>query len=310
MGWNRLKLVLGAVLAAANVILALYMQNMIRTADYLPAEEIDEMLSLLAEDGIRVAENSVSAKKPELVIYEGQLGETYYSAAAKKLSGSNVSLSFNTPGGCVLTMEDGDRYAFFDGFGLRYERQNAPDFLSAASIEWEKLTPLESASERALTRTVNGYLSAYRRSSADPQSFFLVRTVLRCALDPVSGIQYCLAIQSMRGAEIGNFQALFAVLDGEVVGVSGKWCFAELDTSYDAQLIDQVNILYSVKSIIDEKRAVGADAPDGILSVSLGYAAYFRADTDIFYLIPVWNIRTNDDVTIVINAVDGTQRTE
>ena len=90
-----------------------------------------------------------------------------------------------------------------------------------------------------------------------------------------------------------------------MIGVSGNWCFSVPDTSYSAQLLDQINILYSVKNRVVEERTEESGSVAGIRSLALEYAAYFRGDSDRFYLIPVWNAEMDSGTVYRFNAVDG-----
>jgi hypothetical protein len=103
---------------------------------------------------------------------------------------------------------------------------------------------------------------------------------------------------------------VFAVQDSRVIGMSGSWCFASIGASYSAQLLDQINILYSVRNRILEERGNATDSREEILSLEIGYAVYFRSDTEGFYLIPAWIVQTGSGKTYSINAVDGTLYTK
>lgn len=310
MGWSKLKWMLAGILAASNVILFLYTQALIRASEYIPEDTLRQMISVLSEQGIDVPESTIDSKKPELVIYEGKLGDTYYTDVAESLSGCSVSLSFNTPNGCILTMSDGDRYSFYDGFGIRYEKSDAPDYLHANELNMENLTELSASEVRSLERAVSSFLSASRKTHSEPQSVSLSFETIFCGEDPSSRIRYCVGMQRAKGTAVRSFRAVFAVLEGQVIGMSGKWCFSELETSYFAQLIDQVNIMYRVKDLVLEESSGKSGRLNTIHSLTLGYAAYFRADTDCFYLIPVWNAEMDDEKTYVINALDASLYTD
>jgi hypothetical protein len=74
--------------------------------------------------------------------------------------------------------------------------------------------------------------------------------------------------------------------------------------------MDQINILYSVRArILEERGDSGSDRVE-IISMELGYAVYFRDDTENFYLIPAWNVGTDTGEIYCINAVDGTLYTK
>jgi len=272
MGWTRLKMILAAVLAAANVLMFWNLNSLYRSTEYIPDEALRRVTLMLAENGIAVAESALDAKKPDLLIYEGALGEDYYSRVAEKLSGSSKELSFNTPTGFVMTMENGDRFSFQDGFGLRSEHSDAPEHLSLADVDFGALTSLSAADERRLTRTVEEYFRRAEIPGAETQALAFTRRLIRAGEDPATGIRYCTFAQDMRDTAVLNFISTAAVYEGEVIAVQGNWCFAQLDTSYSAQLMDQINILYSVKNRVLEERG---DEGNSIVTVRASLSQRF-----------------------------------
>jgi len=127
--------------------------------------------------------------------------------------------------------------------------------------------------------------------------------------DPESGIRYCVFVQSARKTQVLNLISAFAVKEDAVVGMSGEWCFSPLDASYSAQLLDQINILYTVKDRILEARGE-AGLPVTVDSLKLGYTSYFGGDGDRFYLIPAWKLTLEDGETYTINALNGAEYTK
>ncbi len=305
MGWTRLKLILAAVLTAANTVMLCLILGFHYSSAYLPQQSMERLQLMLAENGIAVSESAVDTKKPNLVIYEGAFGEDYYTNVAELLSGSVTELSFNTPNGFVLSMENGDRFSFYNGFGIRYAAKDAPEAEELDALSGMNLTPLSKTDERKLKRTVNAFLQTAENGGGTAQLSLLAWDVLYTGEDPESGIRYCVCGQNARNTEINTLTSAFAVYDGKVIGISGSWCFAQVDSSYSAQLLDQINILYSVKNrVLEERKENGGDVVE-IRSLRLGYAAYFRGDSERFYLIPVWNTDMNNGTTYSINAVDG-----
>ena len=305
MGWTRLKWILAAVLLAANLILLYEIVIFHHSSAYLPQQSLEQVQLMLAENGIAVAESAVDNKKNNLVIYEGTLGEDYYTRIAEKLSGSVTELYFNTPNGVVMNMKNGDRFSFYDGFGIRYEAENAPDMEEPGALAERELLPLSAAEERALKRTVSSFLALAENGMGEAQLFRLSDEVVYTGEDPESGIRYCVCVQKARNTEILSLISAFAVQDGRVIGASGTRCFAQLDTSYSAQLMDQVNILYSVKNRVQEERKENGVDVVVIESLRMKYASYFRSDSNRFYLIPVWHTEMNSGKDYTVNAVDG-----
>ena len=120
MGWTKLKITVAAVLLLANLLLLCCVISLYRSTEYLPEQTLSQLEEMLGNEGILLEEMVLDGEKADLLIFEGELGEDYYSRIAQDLSGSTQKLSFNTPNGYVMTMENGDRFAFQNGFGIRY----------------------------------------------------------------------------------------------------------------------------------------------------------------------------------------------
>lgn len=312
MGWSRLKLVLASVLLGANILLAYLIGVQAWSSRYIPDEAVQQMKILLERDGITLAEEAFSSKRQSLVIYSGEMGDTYYADTAEFLSKSGVSLSFNTPNGAVFSMENGDRCVFEDGFGIRFEAAGfaavleSTGFFSptlAAAELPDGLDPLSSRGERTAMDAVRACTAEEDR----PALFEMEEEILWCGLDADTGIVFAACGQGIRDTEIATLSAVFAIQNGQVIGISGEWCFCGVQTTYSAQLYDQVNILYKVK---DHILADSTAARKVVTSLSLAYAVYYRADSDQFYFIPTWHVATDEGMTYILNAVNGALYTE
>ncbi len=316
MGWSRLKLVLAAVLLCANLLLLYLISVQAWSSGYIPDESVEQMKKLLEQDGITVAEEAFSSKRQSLVIYSGEIGDTYYADIAETLSDGDVSLSFNTPNGVVFSMENGDRCVFEGGFGIRFEASGFASMLEAsgyfnpelAAEELPRgLDSLSARGERAAADAVRGYTAAEKSRGERSVLFEMEDEILWCGLDADTGIVFAACSQRIRDTEIATLSAVFAILDGKVIGISGEWCFCDVQNTYSAQLYDQVNILYKVK---DHILADSTATRKVVTSLSLAYAVYYRSDSDQFYLIPTWHIATDEGMTYILNAVNGALYTE
>ena len=304
-GWRVVKVTLACVLAAANVFMLGFLYSVFRPLEYIPEDAIRQMRELLRKDGILIPQGVVDGRKIDLPIYEGTMPQDYYTVTASKLSRSGVSLTFDAPNGMVVSMANGARCAFYDGFGIRYTAANAPEHHVLSTLNVTALSPPSPADMETAREVIDLFLDGV----STPNAAFPY-TVVTCAEDMDSGIRYCVCEQEMGGRSLMDFRTVFAVQDSRVIGMSGSWCFASIGASYSAQLLDQINILYSVRNRILEERASTADDRVEIESLELGYAVYFRGDTENFYLIPAWNVQTDAGENYCINAVDGTLYTK
>lgn len=310
-GFRVVKITLIAVLLLANVFMMWFQQSLSHSAEYLPEESIRQARELLRSDGIIIGQRVVDAKKVSLPIYEGTLAENYHETVATKLSGSGAALSFDAPNGVVLSMANGDRFTFSDGFDIRYTANGSAEHLSADRQDVTDLAPLPSGEEDGVRRAVAAFLDRVGAPNGERGQSASFRYVISSfGRDDATGTLYCVGEQMVDRQSSVNFRAVFAVRDKRVIGMSGSWCFASTDGIYSAQLLDQINILYSVRSRILEEWGEAVDSREEILSLEIGYAVYFRSGTESFYLIPAWIVQTGSGKTYSINAVDGTLYTK
>ena len=308
-GWRVVKITLAIVLVLANLFMVWFLDSVFRSDAYIPEETIRQARELLRSDGIVIGQRVVDSKKVNLPIYEGTLPQDYHASVAAGLSGSDVIRSFDAPNGVVISMANGDRYTFSDGFDIRYTAGVSTETVSVEAEDVSALSPLSAGMEDSVRRAVSKFLGRTGAAHSD-QSASLTYTVVDYGRDDATGILYCVCEQAVDRRSLADFRAVFAVSDGKVVGMSGSWCFASTDGIYSAQLLDQINILYSVRNRILEERGNATDSREEILSLEIGYAVYFRSDTESFYLIPAWIVQTGSGKTYSINAVDGTLYTK
>ena len=310
-GWRIVKVTLVAVLLLANVFMVWFQNSVSRSAEYLPEETIRQARELLRSDGIVIGQRVVDAKKVSLPIFEGTLMQDYHATVASRLSHSDVALSFDAPNGVVISMVNGDRYTFSDGFDIRYTVSGFADSLDADTTDIAELSPLQVGEEVEVRKAVAAFLDrAGDNSDERGQSASFAYAITAYGRDDATGTLYCVGEQSANRKPLLDFRAVFAVRDGKVIGMSGSWCFASTDGIYSAQLLDQINILYSVRNRILEEWGDRTDSREEILSLDIGYAVYFRSGTENFYLIPAWIVQTGSGKTYSINAVDGTLYTK
>ena len=308
-GWRIVKITLAVVLILANLFMILFLDSVFRADAYIPEETIRQARELLRSDGIVIGQRVVDSKKVNLPIYEGTLPQDYHASVAAGLSGSDVIRSFDAPNGVVISMANGDRYTFSDGFDIRYTAGVSTETVSVEAEDVSALSPLSAGMEDSVRRAVSKFLGRTGAAHSD-QSASLTYTVVDYGRDDATGILYCVCEQAVDRRSLADFRAVFAVSDCKVVGMSGSWCFASTDGIYSAQLLDQINILYSVRNRILEERGNATDSREEIRSLEIGYAVYFRSDTESFYLIPAWIVQTGSGKTYSINAVDGTLYTK
>lgn len=310
-GWRILKVTLICILVAANVFMVGFLYSVFRPTEYIAEDVIRQARELLRKDGIYIPQGVVDGRKYNPVIYEGTMGEDYFTRVACDLSQSEVSRTFDAPNGMVVSLVNGDRCTFYDGFGLRFSASGAPTHHSLSTLDVSGLQMSEGAEAAGLKKSVDIFFSyiGFPISERGKDNFYSY-SVLASGKDLRTDISYVICQQWIQNNPLTDFKVLFAVYNGDVIGMSGSWCFASTGAAYSAQLMDQINILYSVRNRILEER--GEDKSDRveIVSMQLGYAVYFRDDTENFYLVPAWSVGTDAGDVYCINAVDGTLYTK
>ncbi len=311
MGWNRVKLILAAVLLCANLVLFGLIQSQARSSDYIPDEAVKRLLTLLEKDGISVIDDALKTKRQTMVIYGGDMGDTYFTDAAKALSGSKVSLSFTAPGGETYTMENGDRCAFDGGFSLRYEARDLSERVgdvAFSALDPANVSALATVTEVAardvwpVERTVSRFFERVNGALDRSLQNGILFDRQGCFYDGNTGVYYYVCTQRLRETPVTNLCAVLAVYENEVIGMKGEWCLSPVDTTYSAQLYDQVNILYRVKDRIAEDSASERIA---VTSLSLAYVVHYHADGSRYYFLPAWCVTTDEGASYMLNAVNG-----
>jgi len=310
MGWTRLKLILAAALILANGILFLNVWKLYRSSGYISEDAMDLSEKILSENGVDISSAAIDLKKPKLLIYDGTLAEEYHEKVAEKLSQSMPSRSFNTPTGFIMIMENGDRFTFSSGFTVRYQKAETESSENLSELNWNALEELSGTEEKKTLRAVEAFLKPAYFLDSDGKRSGLSAKLLAAGKKPGSDTVYCTVVQYVKDTDVYNLTASFTVAGDSVTEMNGEWCFAQLDASYSAQLLDQINILYSVKNRVAADNSGSEPEIRRMTSLSICYTSYFRADSDRFYLIPAWNTKFEDGEEYIINAVDGTLYTK
>lgn len=300
MGWIRIKHILVGILLLANLFLGFSLFSIQNESRYISADAIESVSRLLAENHIFVAEDAVDRKIVNIPILSGELYSESYTQIAVSMSDSTVERSFNTPGGLMVTLENGDRWTFSDDMQIAYTAA------AASPIGDETLEALSPCAEKSAKKTQNTVLAFLNRIESVGKK--LSHTVsdmnwkLRI-LGTNDGIIYCTAAQYLQNTPLHHFSVIFAVQNDTVIGMKGYLCFAYPTQTISSQLLDQVNILYTVKTKIAEDRPDAAAV--SIQTLSLCYTIYYHTSSNSFYLIPAWQVTLSDGYIYTINAING-----
>ncbi len=300
MGWNKLKLLLLAGLLFANIVLAIFLVSLRNESQYIDENSYLSATKLLEEYGIHVAENAVDRKIIDVPIFIGATDVSLYEEIAGFMSGSTVERIFTTPDGIIVSLTNGSRAAFFDGFGVRYTTQDYANVFES-SREYSNVSGVQM---RSAEKTLKSYFQTFKVLRNEQSQ--IADITFRCTSvkqDKSNGILYCDVQQYVNNTPIANFSVTAAIDNDTVVAFQGYWCFSDVQSAIHAQMMDQVNILYNIRNKISQ---LEADVqPIIIENLSIGYSVYFHSSDDRFYLIPVWTVTLSDGRIFTFNATDG-----
>lgn len=306
MNQSKIFLVLICILVISCTVLGVCLVSLNREVNYLPEKSIDDIVALLAENGITIDPDIISAKREKGTVYVCNSGN-YSETVAELLGGSGVKAVYQIPDGEIVTLYNGAKFEFGSSYAFRYSGNGESDVTpnisslsqTADHVSEKKRDEIAAIAEEFIDRGSREFESGSKVS---------VETVVGDIWEN-SGVYYALCTRTISGAEINNNLVLCTIENGEVTQAYGMWCFLTLGESYSAQLADVLNILFNVKKDISAMRE-NEDERVTIESLGLSYSLYFYGGEDEFCLIPCWQIVTDSMGEFIYNAIDSTLYTK
>ncbi len=299
---NRILRMLAVILLVACGIVSVSLFRMLHNMNYIPSDAVDDLVEIMARDGIRIDRDIVSEKRERGTVYLFD-SDDYNRTVAELLGGAVVRDTYAIPHGELLVLENGNRCEFTENFMFRYRADGADEFTpDPADLRYYGTPKTEETAETAVEAVRNFLGNGSRAFSGDGD----VRVAVE--IDGIweeSGIEYVLCSRTIDGVTITGNLVLCTVENGVVKAAYGTWCFFTEGTSYSAQLTDLLNILFNVK-----KHLTPADGEITIESIHSCYSLYFFGEEENFCLIPCWQITTDKRGDLIYNAIDGTLYTK
>ncbi len=314
MNWSSVKNLLILMLVAANVFLLYNISVQRRSLAYIDEDEVMDAVSLLYDRGLPVDVECIPLRRFDADIYESVYGEDYFNRTAELLSGSKRQNATIIPNGMMIVTENNDSFEFDNSLGFVYTKNNINQTAAYTDINADNFddyaavyTKPGKSQAAAAESVVVGFLSAGYGS----ESLFDIR-VDGCIQDPNSGNYYIKASQLIDELPVYGHGAVCVVSSGELVAAWGHWYFFDFDTSYNSDLYDQVNILFSdletLEGLRESESAQTSEEPlPGVVSVDACFATYWNAEKTALYFIPAWQIGHSDGTLIVYNAANNTE---
>lgn len=332
MNWSSVKNLLIAILVAANLFLIYNIVRQDRMRNYLKQETVDDAVQVLAERGLAVEDGCVPLKKFNAPVYESHYNDEYYTEVAEVLASSPRELLLSLPdGGFSITAQSGATVDFDSEFGFFYRSDDTFYDIAYTDISVESFGALaESGTElrgslyKTLSERCTELLNA--RFAADGG---LRAAVTDGFTDTKSGLHYLLARQTLDGYDVYSHYAVCVFRDGEIIGAYGRWFFFGFDKVHQAELADQVNILFADLAALRQDRAQmysladaeneaydngdAADTAKGdglpmstVCGMDACYITYWNAGKTALYFIPAWVVEHSDGQTLIYNATNST----
>jgi len=309
---KRIMGVLAAILLISCLIVTATLIRVRYDMDYVPAESVDDLVEIMARDGILIDRNIVSARREDGSVYVFD-SEGYTRTVAELLSGSTVRDSYAIPDGELMVLDNGDRCEFNGNFTFRYKAKDAdefsPNIVDLRRFAFPKLPKDAEITVEAVRLFLNNGSRAFSSSRE------LDVDVVIDEIWEYDGVDYVLCSRRIDGVAITGNLVLCTVEREKVTAAYGTWCFFTPGTSYSAQLTDVLNILFNVKKDLAVSGLSGNSGGSRIPQVTVEsvkscYSLYFFGEEENFCLIPCWQITTDTRGELIYNAINGTLYTK
>lgn len=311
MNWSTVKNLLIAMLAAANIFLIYNILVQTRTKGYIDVHEVEDAAALLSDRGLTVSTDGVPLKKLSADIYESFFSDDYFVDASEKLSGTpRASARILPDGGMMILSESGSSFELYDNLGFIYHENSNIESRAYTDITAEKLfsgaTGFAELKKIRLTELSVIAREFLTRAQGD-DTYFDVR-IDGGYYDSENDLSYVIATQMLDKLPVSGHQVV-CVFDGsELRAASGFWYFENVDSGYNQELLDQVNVLFNDLAVLQSRTVEDGQSdsalPD-VINVSACYSPNWNAERTAIYFIPSWQIEHSDGTIIVYNAVNG-----
>lgn len=304
MKWERVKLVVIAILLLACIILGWNIWSLTYSRRYIDEEMLSDVRAILAADDIHLADGAVPAERFRADVFVGATVEDYYQYVYNALSGDPIYRTYTTPDGLMIFTDGGDRYHISGNFGFAYY---AAGFLTVNLPKYGELSMhrLTEDQREELLSSVREFLKMDALLSSDmAERYQLVLTGARITSDQQG--YYVSVNLTMDGVPLVTNEAVLLIRGQQVRAMAGTWTFLSGDRTEAAPIYDQVNILISEKKNVDADRLSGAFAGSvSIERIEPCYCPYVSEESGAVYFVPGWKITYGDGQIRVYDGVSN-----
>lgn len=339
MNWSRIKTVLIFLLLAANIYLLFVIISQHRVSARVDPSEIEEASALLLRDGITIGPDALSGERLDLKVWRSAYGRGVSDGGLReyvigRLFGQAGYTQSLTAAGVDVAVDGIGTLNFIDSDPLYFR-------FIAEGCDYDGSAD-EAASDPASDRQVSfvrklnlaNQLESFLAGEESPISSSDARADIRVdlAIYDRAGRRYVAHyVQRIDGVDIDGAEGFFSVKSDRVDYFSGSVILMSGAASYNAELLDEINILFLERDAMRsgyETEPEATSAPDGdealpsdvadtapepekkrvtVTGTSAVYCVIWNSDRSEYYLIPSWTITYSDGAVSTRNAVNGSQ---
>ena len=317
MNTKNTKTAVIVLLIIANIFFVYNIISLRAGSENIPAETLDNTVSVLERNGLLIDRNKIPGKKPSGIIYEGVYEGSYPQGAFLDIIRSFSGISddeleeLKETGGMLgpdgISYSAGDyRFVFADGEESDYFRIGIIEESYTADTGWEETeyllnnkaadgVNLNKNEIKKAEKIIKNFLKKY--NNQDTKLGFEINGFEE---NKYKNCECVLIFQTFDGVPVDSHAVYTEIQDGKVKYFSGRWYFGEFNARYRNPLLDSVNILFKCIDMVGS----GIESGDIIKEMNAEYNIIFH-DKESFYLYPSWRLEFESGKNLSYNMISG-----
>jgi len=312
MNTKNTKTAVIILLLIANIF---FIYNILRlkiSTENIPAEMIDNAVSILEKKGFLIDRSKVPGKKPASMMYEGVYEGVYshspgtFAEIVRNFSGASdeemkdAADMFGPAGTSYAAGEY--RFVFADADNFRisitdktYTGEINEEETEAAirSLSEKRTDGAQKSDIKKAEKIIKNFIKKYQN-----QDVKLGFDVTGFKKDGYKNRECVLINQTVDGIRIDSHIAYIEIQDGKVKYFSGKWYFGEC-AARRRPLLDSVNILFRCA----DDGNIGQNG-GRLIEMDAEYVVMFH-DAEEFYFVPSWRLELESGRQLSYNMITG-----
>lgn len=289
MNSRKLKLVIIFIFLFVNLFFLFQLKSLMDAKNFFNETEISEAVEVLGTKGVKINAQTVMREKivPETVKLDFTLPSV--EAIAKELMREEYG-SFKIPDGQRFANDKESFSAFYD-FSFEYQLF---DYGFTSDAVSDLLNGTESYNEKQIKKIKKQFQKLFKEISSDSHQL----TVQVNKYAEKDGLTFVHATEYIDGYEIDGGDFFAVVDDGAIVFLSGTLYFSNQTSSYTADSLDSINILFEIEetdSVIEKMELIYFPVSD---------------KNNSYYLTPAYRFTYDSGKAELYDATSGVRRTE